>query len=205
MRAAGAAMSVQAIAWVFDHSPERHTARLVLLSLANHAGPDGSSAFPSVATIMQETRLSHGAVCKALKALEDHNAIERIGRRRYGTVVYQLAMRGVHGVDTSAVHSVDTSAAIEGSTSAPEVSTAWTQTVHSVDSDSPQRGHEPSVKPSTKPSREPKRTASPKAGPFVPGEQRKTDCTTCDGSSWIDNDEDRTSRRCPDCHPALVA
>jgi hypothetical protein len=44
-------VSIEAINWALNHAPcENSTQKLVLFALANHAHPDGTSAFPSVAT-----------------------------------------------------------------------------------------------------------------------------------------------------------
>lgn len=53
-------MSVQALSWVFDHCPEHvpPQPRLVLMSVANHAGPRGENSYPSVATIARETGMN---------------------------------------------------------------------------------------------------------------------------------------------------
>jgi hypothetical protein len=48
---------------------------MVLVGLANHAGPDGCNAFPSLATLARYTRLSERSVRYALRALEDLNLI----------------------------------------------------------------------------------------------------------------------------------
>lgn len=200
-------MSVQAIGWVLEHSEEKLAPRLVLLALANHAGPDGSSAFPSIATIQRETRLSHGAVCKALDGLRGRGAIRKMGRRRHGTVVYAIVMAGVHGVDSSGVHGVDC-----------EKSTTETQTVHGVDGAGPRDGHEPSLNLSLKPSGSPVRPKAPKGAGPTGGQTGKPrppqnlpqaqgeGCpfSRCDGSHFITDDETRTARRC-ECHPNYQA
>jgi len=49
----------------------------VLLALANHAHPDGTSAFPSVARIMRYTLLSERAIRNHLAGLEKLGLIER--------------------------------------------------------------------------------------------------------------------------------
>ena len=53
-------MSVQALSWVFEQCPESvgPQPRLVLMSIANHAGPRGENSYPSVATIARETGMN---------------------------------------------------------------------------------------------------------------------------------------------------
>jgi Helix-turn-helix domain len=51
-------MSVQAMSWVLDNSKSHLAARLVLLSIANHADAYGNQAWPSVAKIAQEAHVS---------------------------------------------------------------------------------------------------------------------------------------------------
>src|SRR5271156_2668194 len=51
-------MSVEALSWVFQHSESTLGSRHVLLSIANHAKSDGTGAWPSVATIARESKLS---------------------------------------------------------------------------------------------------------------------------------------------------
>lgn len=75
-------MSVQALSWVLDHSPTKGTDRLVLLSLANHAGktPVGGAweSWPGVSTIQREANLDRPrTVQDALARLEKAGAIER--------------------------------------------------------------------------------------------------------------------------------
>ena len=71
-------MSVEAISWALnlapvpaDRSGQPSTAcKFVLVGLANHAGPDGSGAFPSVATLVRHTSLSERTVRTCLDRLE---------------------------------------------------------------------------------------------------------------------------------------
>ena len=77
-------MSIQAVAWALEYQDlplDKRTgrmasaAKLVLIALANHAGPDGCDAFPSVDTIERYTGLSERAVRYTLDALEAHGTI----------------------------------------------------------------------------------------------------------------------------------
>ena len=71
-------MSVEAISWALnlapvpaDRSGQPSTAcKFVLVGLANHAGPDGTAAFPSVATLVRYTGLSERTVRTCLDRLE---------------------------------------------------------------------------------------------------------------------------------------
>lgn len=76
-------MSVQALGWVFDHSPTTGSDRLVLLSLANHAGDtangDGYEAYPSNETIGREAGLTREQTVKdAINRLIADGAITRV-------------------------------------------------------------------------------------------------------------------------------
>lgn len=90
----GGCMSIQAVAWVLENSEAEKSARLVLLSLANHADKDGTKSFPAVATICQESRLKERAVQYALRELEAGGHIRATGRTQRGTVIYRVLMGG---------------------------------------------------------------------------------------------------------------
>ena len=56
-------MSVQALGWVFDHSPVSVSGeRLVLLSLANHLNGTTGLCCPGIDLLARETRLSRSGV-----------------------------------------------------------------------------------------------------------------------------------------------
>jgi TIR domain/Helix-turn-helix domain len=71
-------VSVEALSWAFNLAPVPSDAggkpnsacAFVLAGLANHAGPDGTAAFPSVDTLVRYTRLSERTVRTALDRLE---------------------------------------------------------------------------------------------------------------------------------------
>ena len=70
-------MSVEAISWALNLAPvpadrggqPSSACKFVLAGLANHAGPDGTAAFPSVATLVRYTGLSERTVCACLDRL----------------------------------------------------------------------------------------------------------------------------------------
>jgi len=84
-------MSVQAISWVLDCSTSKMASRHVLISIANHADKHGKNAWPSIATIAQEAKLSERHVTRCLSVLvgKKELAIE-IGAGPYGTNLYSL-------------------------------------------------------------------------------------------------------------------
>lgn len=77
-------MSVEALAWALNLAPVPHgsggrpnpACKAVLIGLANHAGPDGTAAFPSIRTLRRYTGLSRRAVQNALDRLEADGVIE---------------------------------------------------------------------------------------------------------------------------------
>jgi hypothetical protein len=77
---------------VLDYSEARLGAKLVLISIANHAKRDGTGAWPSVATIAREAGLSDRQVQNLLPDLEKLGEL-RIDREAgpYGTHLYSLA------------------------------------------------------------------------------------------------------------------
>lgn len=71
-------MSVQAQSWALrQRIVTDPTARHVLLCLANYAGPEGEGAFPSVATLCDDTGLSPRTVQVKLRDLEELQVIRR--------------------------------------------------------------------------------------------------------------------------------
>jgi len=70
-------VSVEAISWALNLAPvpadrggqPSSACKFVLVGLANHAGPDGTGAFPSVATLVRYTGLSERTVRTCLDRL----------------------------------------------------------------------------------------------------------------------------------------
>ena len=71
-------MSVEAISWALNLAPvpadrggqPSSACKFVLVGLANHAGPDGTAAFPSVATLVRYTGLSERTIRTCLDRLQ---------------------------------------------------------------------------------------------------------------------------------------
>lgn len=88
-------MSVQALSWVLDRSKSRLAARLVLLSIANHANERGDNAWPSVRTIAREAHVTDRQVQRALVTLVGLGELLIIhGAGPGGAHVYQVFMGG---------------------------------------------------------------------------------------------------------------
>lgn len=95
-------MSVHVTSWVLRNSPATLGDRLVLLVLADKADEDGTNAWPSVATIANEARLSERQAQRCLRNLEQIGQIVRHGRhrngnQRHGTYVYDVVMTAPRG------------------------------------------------------------------------------------------------------------
>jgi hypothetical protein len=77
-------VSVEAISWALNLAPvpadrggqPSSACKFVLVGLANHAGPDGTGAFPSVATLVRYTGLSERTVRNCLDRLEAEGVIQ---------------------------------------------------------------------------------------------------------------------------------
>src|SRR5437899_689196 len=65
-------VSVSVMAWVFNSAPTTSpTDQAVLLAIADRCDDEGTSAYPSVATIAKKTRLDERSVRRAIKRLQD--------------------------------------------------------------------------------------------------------------------------------------
>jgi hypothetical protein len=83
--------SVQAISWVIDHSQQRLGSLVVLLMIANHARSDGTGAWPSIATLAKEARMSERQVQYCLRQLAKSGEL-RVKREAgpHGTNLYSI-------------------------------------------------------------------------------------------------------------------
>ena len=81
-------MSVEAISWALNLAPvpadrggqPSSACKFVLAGLANHAGPDGTGAFPSVATLVRYTGLSERTVRTCLDGCKPRASFHRATR-----------------------------------------------------------------------------------------------------------------------------
>src|SRR5262249_39642000 len=73
-------MSVRAIYWAFKQRVGRPSAKLVLVSLADHADADGK-CWPSHRTTAARTELSRDTVIRSIRLLESEGLIRIVHRR----------------------------------------------------------------------------------------------------------------------------
>jgi hypothetical protein len=79
---------------VFDLSISP-TEKLVLLAMADHASPDGSGCYPSVATLIKKTSLSRRCVQTAIRHMENVGFLVRVGQATGGrrlTTEYSISL-----------------------------------------------------------------------------------------------------------------
>src|SRR5277367_5324791 len=62
-------LSWQAASFVTEHSKHKGSYLLTLIMIANHAHADGTGAWPSIATLAKETRMSERGVQYCLQKL----------------------------------------------------------------------------------------------------------------------------------------
>jgi DNA-binding MarR family transcriptional regulator len=78
--AMGFYVSIQAMAWAIEQQEVTDpVTQLVLLCLANYAGAMGQNAYPGIARLARDTRLSERAVQKHLRKLEQMSIITTSG------------------------------------------------------------------------------------------------------------------------------
>jgi hypothetical protein len=89
-------VSIQAIAWVLEHSEAKLADRLVLLAIANHADAQGWNAWPSVDQIAKEARVGRSTVFECLPRLVERGELEITpgGRGPRSTNSYRIQMQG---------------------------------------------------------------------------------------------------------------
>ncbi len=84
-------MSIAAMNWVWEHSPHKGSALLLLLAIADNARDEDWAAWPGVATLRRKTRLSERNVQYILRTLEASGAITiDHAASPYGTNIYRV-------------------------------------------------------------------------------------------------------------------
>jgi hypothetical protein len=88
-------MSAPAMQWVFEDSAMYGTARLVLLAVANDAGPDGFGAYPSIQRLAKHAKVQRNTAIAGVRTCEEAGELlvlrpESYGRGRFNR--YTLVM-----------------------------------------------------------------------------------------------------------------
>lgn len=83
-------MSIQAVAWVLEHSEATLADRLVLIAIANHADAKGWNAYPAVPLIAREARVDARTVYRAIEALEELGELT-VNRRKGRSSIYGIS------------------------------------------------------------------------------------------------------------------
>jgi hypothetical protein len=99
-------VSIQAVAWVLEHSEAKLADRLVLIAIANHADARGWNAWPSIPLIAAEARVEERTVYRALTALETLGELT-VNRRPGRPSIYGItALMGCQEVRGGGSHPV---------------------------------------------------------------------------------------------------
>lgn len=88
-------MSWQAVKWVLENSRSRGAARLVAVSIASHANPNGRNSYPSAETIAREAGIRRAYVFPCLQLLENLGELVRDsggGRRRSNQYILRMTV-----------------------------------------------------------------------------------------------------------------
>lgn len=98
-------VSIQTLAKVLESSQATLCDRLVLIAIANHTDAHDANAFPSVATIAREARVSTSKVHQSIRSLTALGELQWTGRlSAHGTRIYRVS---VDNSDVSVNKSVD--------------------------------------------------------------------------------------------------
>jgi len=149
------------MAWVFDEAPANlnPAQMLVAISLANHAASDGAHAYPSVQTIMNETRLSRRSVQGSLRALEEMGVIEQESEATpHLPAMYRFPSFNKGGAKTAQNTGEEGSGGRTGCASGAQKLQTGAQNLRGGGA---QVAPEPSVQPSVQPTDEPSDTPLP--------------------------------------------
>jgi DNA-binding transcriptional ArsR family regulator len=201
-------MSIEAINWALNTAPiptDRKDAAalaVTLIALANHAGPDGSEAFPSVERMQRYTRLSRRTVQRALRSLEELGLIRK-GNTRVRDARIERADQRPEVYDLVLSAGLSTGAGTGRQDDAPLTSTGRQQSANGASAGT-RRGV--MLTPETSLNQKMNRPApsAPGGRSAVPAECGQCDARPGDPVSarLIWQDEDRTvSVPCPRCAP----
>lgn len=193
-------MSSRAIAWALDAScsgPMSAEGRLVLLVLADHAGPDGASAWPSKRSVATRLGVSERTVQRALKSLREAGAI---------VLGDQSATNSLPADKRPTVYDLPIGETLVAPRGESEVTPRYDSGETDVapagrqirSSGVPDLSPKPRTEPTTQTPSSPSKVTSPGADAFAAA------CPDCNLRGWIDYQDEQgyqTTRKCT--HPNL--
>lgn len=205
-------MSIEAINWALNHAPiptDRKDAAalaITLIALANHAGPDGAEAFPSVDRMIGYTRLSRRTVQRALRSLEELGLIRK-GNTRVRDARIERADQRPQVYDLVLSARLSTASKAGRQDGAPLTSTGRQQGANGA-SAATKRGVSMTPEPSfNRPGNRPAPSAPATGRSAVPPVCGQCDARDSDPVSarvvWLDEDRTR-STPCPRCAPRRI-
>jgi biotin operon repressor len=121
-------MSIKAVDWAFKQSVGNSSAKLVLLALANRSG-DECTAWPSQASIAEDTELDRKTIIKSIKTLIEKGLILDTGGRkgsRGNVVVYRLM---TDSIVPKTVHKEEANSPKNGTFNSPKYGTETSQEI----------------------------------------------------------------------------
>jgi hypothetical protein len=96
-------MSVRVMSWVWESSRSEGIDRLVLLAIADCAADHGGDSWPSIATLVDKTKLGERTVQRAIKRLAELGELTvKSNAGKHGVNVYRIDMS--HPVGTTPRH-----------------------------------------------------------------------------------------------------
>lgn len=90
-------MSVEAFAYVLNEAAISGNAKVILLGMANHAHPDGTNAYPSMATLAKYAAVNRRTAQRNVRQLELDGWIQREGVGPVGQTRWRVVMNGRPG------------------------------------------------------------------------------------------------------------
>lgn len=138
-------MSVEVISWALNEAPVTSTIdAMVLVGLANHAGKDGTAAFPSLTTLARYARCDERTVRRSIRRMQQQGLLRECDQRIVEHHVPRADRRPT-GYDI----------VMDGGAQCPPVEFAGGHTVTNGGAHCHERGGSVPPEPSSKPSEEP--------------------------------------------------
>lgn len=90
-------MSIEAVTWALS-APVSGSAKVILLGFANHAHPDGSESYPSLATLAKYGNCDRSTARRNIRKLVDDGWLVPAGKGPQGQRKFRLPLDRIEGV-----------------------------------------------------------------------------------------------------------